>query len=52
LVASVKKSAMELIHNTKLIGKSTEKMIARIKFIEGEREETKQIVQLLLRKLR
>ena len=41
MVASVKKSAMNLIHSTKLMGKkSTEKMIARIKFI-GRRERKK-----------
>jgi len=34
------------------MAESTEKMAARNKFIEGEKEETKQIVQLLLRKLR
>jgi hypothetical protein len=46
------KSAMKLVCSTSLMAESTEKTAARIKFIEGEKEDTKQIVQQLLRKLR
>jgi hypothetical protein len=30
---------MKLVHSTRVMAKSTEEMTARIKFIEGEKEE-------------
>jgi hypothetical protein len=52
LVAGVRKSVIEACTQHEANGRSAREMTARIKFIEGEKEETKQIVQLLLRMLR
>ena len=43
---------MKRVYSTRLMAEGTDKMAARTKFIEGEKEESKPIVQLLLRNLR